>query len=146
MSAAIRTRSITGPDTMYPVGRDAVVDGSRTSIRRACSRGTSASSSRSAPTGASSASYLGSYSDRLWGLVALNPGVYLGLGPCTLQGVAYPVCTTNGNLNQRRVLSLSGENPASARLISNLDSHAAVGYAEVSRPEAVDAAPLSRAA
>ncbi len=73
------------------------------------------------------ASYLGSYSDRLWGLIALNPGVYLGLGPCTLQGVSYPVCTTNANLNQRRALSLSGENPASARLISNLDRHAAVG-------------------
>ena len=27
-----------------------------------------------------SASYLGSYSDRLWGQVALNPGVFLGLG------------------------------------------------------------------
>ena len=73
------------------------------------------------------ASYLGSYSDRLWGLIALNPGEYLGLGPCTIQGVNYPTCTTNGNLNQRRTLSLSGENPASARLISNLDSHAAVG-------------------
>jgi hypothetical protein len=72
-------------------------------------------------------SYLGSYSDRLWGLIALNPGVYLGLGPCTIQGVSYPVCTTNGNLNQRRALSLSGENPASAALISNLDSHADVG-------------------
>ena len=74
-----------------------------------------------------SVSYLGSYTDRLWGLVALNPGVYLGLGPCVLQGVSFPVCTTNSNLNQRRVLSLSGENPASAALISNLDSHAAVG-------------------
>ena len=39
------------------------------------------------------ASYLGSYSDRLWGQVAINPGVFLGLGPCTLQGVTYPVCT-----------------------------------------------------
>ena len=96
-------------------------------MRRACSRGTSASSSSSATNWGASVSYLGSYSDRLWGLVALNPGVYLGLGPCTIQGVSYPVCTTNGNLNQRRVLSLSGENPASARLISNLDSHAAVG-------------------
>ena len=74
-----------------------------------------------------SVSYLGSYTDRLWGLVALNPGVYLGLGPCVLQGVSFTVCTTNDNLNQRRVLSLSGENPASAVLISNLDSHAAVG-------------------
>jgi hypothetical protein len=79
---------------------------------------------------AASVSYLGSYSDRLWGLVALNPGVYLGTGPCTLQGVSYPVCTTNGTLNQRRVLSLSGENASSAALISNLDSHAAVGTQE----------------
>ena len=82
------------------------------------------------PDWGASVSYLGSYSDRLWGLVALNPGVYLGLGPCVIQGVSYPVCTTNGNLNQRRELSLSGENPASARLISNLDSHAAVGSQE----------------
>ena len=40
-------------------------------------------------------------------------------------------------LNQRRVLSVSGENPASALLIANLDSHAAVGFPEVSRFEIV---------
>jgi hypothetical protein len=74
-----------------------------------------------------SAAYLGSHTDRLWGLVELNPGVFLGLGPCTVAGVNIPVCTTNANLNQRRVLSLSGENAASANLIGNLDSHAAVG-------------------
>jgi len=45
------------------------------------------------------------------------------------------VCTTNNNLNQRRVLSLSGENPASAALISNLDSHAAVGTQKYRGPE-----------
>jgi len=73
------------------------------------------------------ASYLGSYTDRLWNQVAINPGVFLGLGPCTLQGVTYPVCTTNANLNQRRVFSLSGENPAAARLIGNLDVHDDVG-------------------
>ena len=56
-----------------------------------------------------SASYLGSYTDRLWGQVQVNPGVFLGLGPCTLQGVFYPTCTTTANLNQRRKLSL--ENP-----------------------------------
>lgn len=33
------------------------------------------------------ASYLGSHSDRLWNQVAMNPGVFLGLGPCTLDGV-----------------------------------------------------------
>jgi hypothetical protein len=39
----------------------------------------------------------------------LNPGVFLGLGPCTLQGVLYPTCTTAANLEQRRVFTL--ENP-----------------------------------
>jgi len=66
-----------------------------------------------------SVSYLGSYSDRLWGLVSYNPGVFLGLGPCTIHGVSYPVCTTDQNLNNRRVLYL--ENPAEARFIANLD-------------------------
>jgi hypothetical protein len=74
-----------------------------------------------------SASYLGRYSDRLWGLQAINHGVFLGLGPCTLNGVAFPVCTTNGNLAQRRVLSLSGENPAAAAVIGILDAHVAEG-------------------
>ena len=61
-----------------------------------------------------SASYLGRYSDRLWGFQAVNYGVFMGLGPCTINGVAFAVCTTNGNLQQRRVLSLSNENPRSA--------------------------------
>jgi hypothetical protein len=74
-----------------------------------------------------SASYLGSYTDRLWGQVAINPGVFLGLGPCTLGGVFYSTCTTNANLNQRRVFSLSGENPAAAALIGNLDIHSDLG-------------------
>jgi hypothetical protein len=68
-----------------------------------------------------SASYLGSYSDHLWWEQQLNPGLFLGLGPCTLQGVAYPVCTTNSNIGQRRLLSMSGENPAAARKIGILD-------------------------
>jgi hypothetical protein len=66
-------------------------------------------------------SYLGSYSDRIWGLVAMNPGVFLGLGPCTIHGVAYPVCSTNANLNQRRALYL--ENPDEAQFIGALDQH-----------------------
>jgi hypothetical protein len=65
------------------------------------------------------ASYLGSYSDRLWGQVAINPGVFLGLGPCTLQGVTYPSCTAATNLDQRRVLSL--ENPERSRLLGPVD-------------------------
>ena len=66
-----------------------------------------------------SVSYLGSHSDRFWGLVGLNPGVYRGTGPCTINAVAYPVCTTLGNLNNRRVLY--GENPQQAQFIGNLD-------------------------
>ncbi len=57
-----------------------------------------------------SASYLGSYTDRLWNQVAINPGVFLGLGPCTLNGVVVP-----GVQHQRepepatRVLVVRGE-------------------------------------
>jgi hypothetical protein len=73
-----------------------------------------------------SASYLGSRLDRIWGQVQLNPGVFMGLGPCTLRnGVFYPVCSTTANLNQRRVLSL--ENPTGARQLGPIDEHAAVG-------------------
>jgi hypothetical protein len=60
-------------------------------------------------TSAVSASYLGSYTDRMWGSQALNPGVYLGLGPCVLNGVTFPVCSTTANLEARRKLTL--ENP-----------------------------------
>jgi hypothetical protein len=59
------------------------------------------------------ASYLGSYIDRIWGRGQINQGVYLGLGPCTLQGVFYPVCSTRANLQARRALTL--ENPSEGR-------------------------------
>ena len=72
-----------------------------------------------------SASYLGNFMDHLWGPVQLNPGVFLGLGPCTLQGVFYPVCTTTANLEQRRVLSL--QNPQEGRLLSNVSRYDDVG-------------------
>jgi hypothetical protein len=72
-----------------------------------------------------SASYLGSYTDRLWGQMQVNQGVFLGLGPCTLAGVFYPTCTTQANLNQRRKLSL--ENPEASRLIGSIERHEAVG-------------------
>ena len=74
-----------------------------------------------------SASYLGSHSDRLWAQVALNPGVYMGMGPCTLpNGVTYPVCSTNANLNFRR--ALYQQNPREAGLIGALDLNTDVGY------------------
>jgi hypothetical protein len=74
-----------------------------------------------------SVSYLGSYSDRLWTQIQQNPGVFLGTAPCVIAGVSYATCSTAANLNQRRVLSLSGENPASAALIGNLDLHTDIG-------------------
>jgi hypothetical protein len=77
-----------------------------------------------------SAAYLGSYADRLWAQTALNPGEFLGLGPCTLNTAAgprfFPVCTTNANLNQRRRLSL--ENPVSSASIGALDLNSDVGW------------------
>ena len=73
-----------------------------------------------------SVSYLGSYSDRLWAQTALNPGVFMGLGPCTLLGVNYPVCSTNANLNQRR--KLNQVNPTEAAKIGALDLNSDVGF------------------
>ena len=117
---------VTDPDTVYPVGGTLSSMNPDINAPRIQSWNVSVERQIGADWGASVA-YLGSYTDRVWALVELNPGVYLGLGPCTLNGVSVPVCTTNNNLNQRRVRALSGETPASARLISNLDSHAAVG-------------------
>ena len=71
------------------------------------------------------ASYLGNYSDRFWGAVALNPGIFMGTGPCVLHGVSYPVCTTNANLDVRRVLYQ--ENSSEARLLGSVERHSDVG-------------------
>ena len=55
---------------------------------RACSRGTSRSRSSSGTNWSATVNYLGRYSDHLWAEEALNPGVFMGTGPCTLNGVA----------------------------------------------------------
>ena len=77
-----------------------------------------------------SASYLGSYADRLWAQTALNPGCVPGTGPMHAQYShgprSYPVCTTNANLNQRRSLSL--ENPVRSASIGALDLNSDVGW------------------
>ena len=56
-----------------------------------------------------SATYIGSYSDRLWNVRSLNQGVYIG--PCTLQTATgpqfFPVCSVNTNLDQRRELTMA---------------------------------------
>ncbi len=82
-----------------------------------------------------SVSYLGSYLDRLWGGVHQNPGVFLGLGPCTLNGVSYPTCTTDANLNQRRVLYR--ENPVLGPGAGLRESHLRRRHAELPRAAVV---------
>ena len=72
--------------------------------------------------------YLGRYSDHLWAEVGINPGVYLGLAPCVINGVSYTVCSTNANLNQRRKLVL--ENPRNAAGLGFVDLHNDVGWQE----------------
>jgi hypothetical protein len=50
----------------------------------------------------------------------------MGLGPCTINGVTYNVCSTNSNLNQRRLLYQ--QDPVEAGLIGALDLNTDVGY------------------
>src|SRR6185369_6160661 len=75
---------------------------------------------------AATVNYLGRYSDHLWAEEAINPGVFMGLAPCTINGVAYPVCSTLANLNQRRKFSL--ENPTQGALLGFVDEHNDVGW------------------
>ena len=57
---------------------------------------------------AGSISYLGNKTTHLWsGNGEVNPASFLGLGPCTINGVTYPTCSTTGNTNQRRRLYLA---------------------------------------
>ena len=89
-----------------------------------------------------SVAYLGSHSDRLWNAIALNPGVYMGLGPCVINGVSYPVCSTNANLNQRRVLYPA--EPARGVVHRCARSQHRHRLSELFRREAGGAAPLRR--
>src|SRR5262249_1548025 len=67
-----------------------------------------------------SGSYIGTRVMHLWGLSALNPAVFLGLGQCALDGVAYPTCSTTANTDARRILSL--ERPRDGAKIGLLGS------------------------
>ncbi len=53
-----------------------------------------------------SASYLGNNSIHLWTNTDINAAAYLGTGPCTINGISYPTCSTTANTQQRRRLSL----------------------------------------
>ena len=58
--------------------------------------------------------YLGNETTHLFTSNQANPGMFEGLGACTLNGVSYPVCSTVANIQQRRVLTL--QNPAQGAL------------------------------
>jgi hypothetical protein len=76
-----------------------------------------------------SASYLGSYGDRNWNVRSLNPGVFLGNGPCTLTTETgprfFPNCTTLQNINYRRKLTM--QNFETGRYLGVVDEHTALG-------------------
>jgi hypothetical protein len=75
-----------------------------------------------------SATYIGSYSDRLWNVRSLNAGVYIP-GSCTLQTATgpqfFPVCSVNGNLDQRRELTMADY--ADGKYLGATDEHTALG-------------------
>ena len=75
-----------------------------------------------------SASYLGNYADRLWGQVHINPGNFMGLGPCTIHGVSYPSCTVTGNVDQRRTLYLENPVPGVAGAVVSYDDVGTQNY------------------
>jgi hypothetical protein len=70
-----------------------------------------------------SASYIGNFTDNLWDVVTGNPGMFLGVGPCTLQSATGPraqtVCSTNANLDLRRELTIA--DPVKGQYIGFLD-------------------------
>ena len=87
----------------------------RISTRRACTRGTSASSDRSATNTAVSASYIGNYTTNLWDVVTGNPGTIPAgaspTGPCTLNTPTGPQTFANCSaapLDMRREITQLG--------------------------------------
>jgi hypothetical protein len=67
----------------------------------------------------------------VWAQFELNPGQWLGTGPCTLNTasgrVSYPVCSTAGNVNQRRLLNLSNPS-ANLGYVTQYDDGGPQGY------------------
>jgi hypothetical protein len=76
-----------------------------------------------------SANYIGNSSIHLGTSENINPAVFLGLGPCTLNVVTasgvvptnYPTCSTTGNQNQRRVTYL--QNPQAGQYYAGIGSY-----------------------
>ena len=66
-----------------------------------------------------SATYVGNARTHLFSTQQMNPATYIPGGPCTLNSVTYNPCSTTGNTDQRRRLSL--ENPAFGQYIGLLN-------------------------
>jgi len=66
-----------------------------------------------------SATYLGNQTVHMWVQKPLNPAVYISGGPCTLNGIPYTPCSTFGNTNARRRLSL--EKPQEGQSFAAID-------------------------
>ena len=66
-----------------------------------------------------SATYIGNQMTHLWSTQAINPALFLGLGPCVLQGVAYNPCSNTNNTDARRRLTF--ERPLDGAKIGGLD-------------------------
>ena len=75
------------------------------------------------------ANYIGNDTVHLVTAAQLNPAVFLGLSPCTINGTNYSVCSTTANTNQRRVLYL--QNPSQGQYyagVNQLDDGGTANY------------------
>ena len=77
-----------------------------------------------------SVSYLGNKTTHLWsGNGEGNPGLFLGLGACTINGINYSSCSTTSNTNQRRPLYLANPTLGAAYgSINTMDDGAVAHY------------------
>ena len=111
--AATRTRCRRDPpfDAQFPGLRAVRRDRSGHQLDARRSRGTSPSSGSSARRGRGRRATSAATLDRLWGGVHINPGVFMGLGPCTIDGRERTRrARRERTSNQRRMLFL--QNPA----------------------------------
>ncbi len=76
-----------------------------------------------------SISYLGTHTTHIWSDGGeVNPATFLGLGPCTINGVNYSTCSTTSNTNQRRRLFLANPTLGAAYASINTMDDGAVGH------------------
>jgi hypothetical protein len=76
-----------------------------------------------------SVSYLGNKTTHLWSNGGeINPATFLGLNPCTINGVNYTVCSTTSNTNQRRRLFLANPTLGAAYASINTSDDGAVAH------------------